>query len=74
VNELYAVTGLLQSNNIKSNKGLIQRQTAVEYMRGVDFHVMVLKNAKAIQVMLPSFDKDGKAIQLETLEDSVALG
>ena len=37
----------------------IKYDKALEYFRGVEFHIIVLTNASTILSMLPSFKKDG---------------
>jgi len=73
--ELFGAMDYLIRENIKMHKGIKNRTSAVEYFRGVDFHVMVLKKAKGVQQYLPSFKTDkGKYMPLNTIEDSVKLG
>lgn len=66
---------VLVAASLKTHKGILGRKSAVEYFRGVDFHVQVLKNAADIQKYLPSFKTDeGRDMPLSSIEDSIALG
>mmetsp|Transcript_11827 Transcript_11827/g.19998 ORF Transcript_11827/g.19998 Transcript_11827/m.19998 type:complete len:320 (+) Transcript_11827:3-962(+) len=72
--ELRAVlTYLLEECMLTMHKG-IKYDKAIEYFRGVDFHLMVLKHKEKVLAMLPSFVKDGFLTQLEHLDDSIKLG
>ena len=52
----------------------IKYDKALEYFRGVEFHLIVLTNASKIMEMLPSFQKDRTLTQLKTVDDSIQLG
>mgnify|MGYP000916145446 FL=1 len=52
----------------------IKYDKALDYFRGVDFHLIVLGNSNTIMGMLPSFKKDGSLKELKSVDDSIKLG
>jgi len=50
----------------------VKYDEAVEYFRGVEFHIFVLQHANEIMKMIPHFKDDIK--QLKYVEDSIKLG
>ena len=49
-------------------------EVPVEYFRGVDFHLLVLKNKAEIRKLIPNILKEGHLGQLESLQDCIQLG
>ena len=73
--ELDAVMDFLKDKyNLKTHKGILLQRSSVEYFRGVNFHVAVLRAQDHIIKLIPSFTKDGSIIKLKTMEDSIRLG
>ena len=71
--ELFAVVNFLIAENLKVHKGVIDKMSSLEYFRGVNFHVLVMKKAKEIKELMPSW-ADDKKFKLVDLDDSIKLG
>ena len=67
------MTYLTSEAGLKVHKG-IQYDRAIEYFRGVQFHVITLQNEAEVLKRIPSFVEDKLLTELKTVEDSTKLG
>ena len=64
---------LIEAKEMEMTKA-IKYDKAIEYFRGVDFHLLVLSNKEEVLGMLPSFVKDRSLHSLDSIDDSMKLG
>jgi hypothetical protein len=68
-----ALSFLVNSKGLRLYKG-IQYDRAIEYFRGVQFIVLVIKHNKEVLSRLPSFTQDKLLTELESVQDANKLG
>lgn len=65
---------LINSAGLKTHKGILGGRQNVDYFRGVNFHVAVLKHELDIMKMIPTFVEHKIITQLKDINDSIRLG